>query len=98
MADHEAVKAAGNALRERWLREHPSMAALDDPMDWAQTALEAARPHLEAAAVERCAGLAGSLKFRLYRPAADGPGGGTQALDVVPLSELLDRLRQETTP
>ena len=47
----EAITAAGNALRERWLREFPA-AILQfgcDPMDWAQTALEAAAPHLAAA-------------------------------------------------
>ena len=56
--------------------------------------LEAAAPHLAAAEREACAQLAGSLKFTLYRP-RNGPGAGQEALDVVPLGELLGHLRKD---
>lgn len=52
----------------------------------------AARQAGWAAALEWAAQQADGLKFRLYRPAKDGPGGGTHALDVVPAGELLKRL------
>ena len=46
----DAVAAAGNAMREKWLREHPGIAALElDPMDWARTALEAGADMIVAA-------------------------------------------------
>ncbi len=47
-----------------------------------------------AAERERLAQAAGELKFRLYRP-GNGPGAGTQALDVVPLTGLLALLREQ---
>ncbi len=52
----------------------------------------AAKAH--AAQRERLADAAGELKFTLYRP-GNGPGAGTQALDVVPLTELLALLRDQ---
>lgn len=50
---------------------------------------------LFAAGVQWAAQQADGLKFRLYRPAKDGPGGGTHALDVIPAHELASLLRQE---
>ena len=41
-----AVTAAGNAMRDHWLRQQPAIARLIDPMDWAAIALEAAAPHM----------------------------------------------------
>lgn len=64
----EAVTAAGNAMRERWLRDHPGIAALGlDPMDWAVTALEAAEPHIAAARRDRIIGY--QVAGKLYHPA-----------------------------
>jgi hypothetical protein len=41
-------------MRQRWLRDHPGIGdGLLDPMDWAQTALEAAEPLIIAAERER---------------------------------------------
>lgn len=57
--------------------------------------IAAAAPHLAAAERERCAQLAEGMKFTLHRPAGNGPGAGTRALDVVLLGELLVALRQE---
>jgi hypothetical protein len=46
----EATTTAGNAMREKWQRDHPGIGALDlDPMDWAATALEAAVPIIRVA-------------------------------------------------
>jgi len=56
--------------------------------------LEAAAPLVAAAERERLAQAAGELKFTLYRP-GNGPGAGSQALDVVPLTGLLALLREQ---
>ena len=90
----EAINDAAQAERE-WKRG----AGLPDTETGYDTGriramLEAAAPHLAAAEREACAQLAESLKFRLYRP-GNGPGAGQQALDVVPLGELLGHLRKD---
>jgi len=74
---------------------HPLTAAQEvGKLLLARQVVEAAAPAIEAAERERCAEAAEQLKFTLYRP-GNGPGAGTQALDVVPLTELLALLRDQ---
>lgn len=73
---NEWITAAGNALRRRWQEEHPGVADIRivtlDPMDWAQTALEAAAPLIRAAEREQCAQLAEQVDAFYDAPCPDG--------------------------
>jgi hypothetical protein len=73
----DAITAAGNALRKRWLAEFPGIGGMTlDPMDWAATAVEAAAPLIAAAEREACARLAAEHKPTFWDPTAGGDRGG----------------------
>jgi len=85
----DLTEAEAEALRERFREAQRSgrITVLADDTDE-----RIAKAH--AAERERLAKAAGALKFTLYRP-GNGPGAGSQALDVVPLTELLALLREQ---
>ena len=88
----QAIKAAYAAYQKAWLTHNQDNPLFAEKV--VREVVEAAAPHLAAAERERCADQAIDLKFTLWRP-RNGPGAGQQAIDVVPLTELLHLLRKD---